>query len=136
VRRGRLSGEGWILLAGDIVAIAIVTLIGFARHGELETAGLRPLTTFLPFSLTWLLLSPFFGVYRPEKILSPSGFWRPATAAILAAPFAAMLRGLILSSPVQPVFVLVLGLTEALGILIWRAVFIFLLRSRPRASDG
>ena len=55
----------WILLAGDIVTFALVTIFGFATHGTLDSAGMRMLTTFLPVLAAWLLFAPFFGVYQP-----------------------------------------------------------------------
>ncbi|MDX1437513.1 MAG: DUF3054 domain-containing protein [Anaerolineales bacterium] len=133
--RGRIQPLVWVLLAGDILTIGMVTLLGFARHGELLSSGLRPLTTFVPYLVTWLLIAPFAGAYRlPEAVVSRQ-LWRPVVAAMAAAPFAAMLRSLILNTPVQPVFVLVLGLTGALGIFIWRLAF-FWLQTRLRTADG
>ena len=91
--RGKFIGETWFLALGDILVIAMVTLLGFARHGNLFTSGLRPLTTFVPYCLVWLLIAPFIGAYQPAKATDVRQLWRPALAALVAAPFAAMLRG-------------------------------------------
>lgn len=42
-------GRKIALVAGDVVAIAVITLVGFASHGELKIsfAG-RMFTTFVP----------------------------------------------------------------------------------------
>ena len=53
-----------ILIIGDIIAIAILTFIGFATHGE---AGLsfipRMAAIFFPSVVAWLVLAPWFGLY-------------------------------------------------------------------------
>ena len=133
--RGNFLGETWFLALGDILAIGVVTLIGFARHGEILSSGLRPLTTFVPLCLVWLLIAPFIGAYHPARASDVRQLWRPVVAALVAAPFAAMLRSVLLQTPIQPVFVLVLGLASALGLLIWRGIFILLL-TRYRIADG
>lgn len=40
-----------LLLGGDSLTLALVTMIGFASHGTLGSAGVRMVTTFAP----WLL---------------------------------------------------------------------------------
>jgi hypothetical protein len=47
-------------------------------------------------------------------------------AALLAAPMAAWLRGVWLNSAILPIFVLVLGLSAALGFGIWRLAWSFI----------
>ncbi|MCX6065316.1 MAG: hypothetical protein NT121_06130 [Chloroflexi bacterium] len=40
------------LLAGDVLALAVVTVVGFATHGETGVSlAPRMLTTFLPLTL-------------------------------------------------------------------------------------
>ena len=52
----------WLIL-GDLLTIALVTLIGFATHGEADIALLpRMLTTFGPLALAWFLVAPFLPV--------------------------------------------------------------------------
>jgi hypothetical protein len=133
--RGRIPPEIWLLAAGDILTVGIVTIFGFTRHGGVFSTGLRPLTTFIPYSLTWLLIAPFIGAYQPARVLETHQLWRPIAAALAAAPFAAMLRSLILNTPIQPVFVLVLGIVGAFGILIWRLAFL-IIQNRLRTADG
>jgi hypothetical protein len=117
----RQSPQKW-LLVGDILAILIVSLIGFFTHyGEIR--GWRWLSTFLPVLAGWLAIAPWLGVYRPEIWRSPLHAWRAGLAAFLSAPLAAWLRGAWLESPILPLFVLVLGLTNALGFLIWRLLW-------------
>ena len=44
----RFFTHRYVLIAGDIITLAIVTIIGFASHGTADTAGARMLTTFIP----------------------------------------------------------------------------------------
>ena len=54
-----MPDENWVLTAGDILAIVLVTVVGFATHGE---AGLsfipRMLAAIIPLSIVWFLLAP------------------------------------------------------------------------------
>jgi hypothetical protein len=111
------------LIAGDILTLAIVTVIGFASHGTAGTAGARMLTTFIPLTVAWFLIAPHLLVYRKEKVYDIRQLWRPFWAIILAAPMAAWLRGLILGSPILPLFVIILGGTSAIAVLLWRVIF-------------
>jgi hypothetical protein len=120
-----------VLLAGDVVTISLVTILGFVSHGTLETAGIRILATFIPLLISWFLLSPHLGVYDQSKICVPSQLWRPIWAMIIAAPFASWLRGVWLNSPILPVFVFVLGGVSVLGILLWRLSY-YLIQCRKR----
>ncbi len=111
----------WLIL-GDGICILAVSLVGFLTHyGGIE--GWRWLTTFLPVSIAWLVLAPWFGVYQEPFYRMPAQIWRPALAAFLSAPLAAWIRGGWLNSAVLPVFVLVLGLTDAFGFLVWRLIY-------------
>jgi len=118
-----------ILLLGDIFAIAIVTLIGFATHGEADVSFLpRMAAFFLPLSIAWFLLAPALGLFQRESTFSFRQLWRPALAGIFAAPLAAVLRGFLLNAPIIPIFAAVLSATTALGMVIWRALFLLLKR--------
>jgi hypothetical protein len=122
------------LIAGDILAIGIVTFIGFATHGETDLAFLpRMLAAFLPLTFSWLLLAPPLGLFEPAITSNFKQLWRPAFAMLFAAPFAAVLRGLWLHAPLLPVFALVLASTSALGMVIWRGLYAFLTRKRQSA---
>lgn len=109
------------LLAGDILAVLIVSIIGFATHNQ--SINGRIFTTFLPFLAGWLLIAPWLGVYQKQIAERPLFVWRSMLAAFLAAPIAAWLRGAWLNSAILPVFVLVLGLSAALGFGVWRLLW-------------
>ena len=118
-----------ILILGDTLAIAIITLIGFATHGETELSFLpRMAVVFFPLTITWFVLAPSLGLFRDEIIHNGRQLWRPALTALFTAPFAAVLRGLFLNAPIIPVFALVLGATCAVGMSIWRAIYFWATR--------
>jgi len=118
-----------ILILGDILTIAMVTLVGFASHREAGSAFLpRMGAAFFPLILAWFLLAPWFSLFRDEVVHSAQQLWRPALTAVFAAPLAAVLRGFLLNAPVIPIFAAVLGITTALGITIWRGTYFILTR--------
>jgi hypothetical protein len=113
-----------ILLLGDVIVLALVTLFGFATHGEIGSSAPRMLTTFGPLLVSWLLVAPFFGVYDLQRAANPRQLWRPFYAMVIAGPFAGWLRSLMLgNAPILPVFVVVLGGISALSLLTWRALY-------------
>jgi hypothetical protein len=120
-----------ILILGDLLAIALVTLIGFATHGEAELSFLpRMAALFFPLSISWFLLAPSLRLFQGETISNPKQLWRPALAMIFAAPLAAVLRGFILSAPIIPIFAAVLAGTSALGMAIWRLIWYMFVRHK------
>lgn len=120
----------WLILS-DILAIALVTYIGFATHGETDLFFLpRMLAMFVPLVLSWLLIAPWFGLFKPEITSSLRQLWRPVLAMFYAAPLAAVLRGLILNAPIVPIFAVVLVSTSALGILVWRWIYFLITRKK------
>ena len=128
-----MTKASWILHTGDILAIAIVILIGFATHGETALSFLpRMGAIFIPLIISWFLLAPWFGLFQQEIISHLNQLWRPAFAILFAAPLTAVLRGLILNAPILPIFVVVLSGTLALGMTLWRAIYIFMNRREHR----
>ncbi|HSF82532.1 MAG TPA: DUF3054 domain-containing protein [Anaerolineales bacterium] len=112
-----------VLILGDIITLGLVTVYGFASHNELGTAGWRILTTFVPLLVAWILISPHLGVFEVARVFDPRQLWRPFWAMVLAGPLAAWIRGAWLNTPIQPVFVLIIGGVSALAILAWRFLF-------------
>lgn len=118
-----LSRQQLILAAGDIVTLGLVTVFGFASHGEAETAGVRMLTTFLPLVAAWLLVAPHLEVFEMQRVTDLRQLWRPFWAMVLAGPMAAWLRGVMLNAPILPIFVVVIGGVSAIALLAWRGLF-------------
>jgi len=124
------SKEQWWLLAGDVAAVAVVTVWGFASHRTLGTAGWRMLSTFVPVLVAWWMVGPFLGVYDFSRATDCRQLWRPFWAMVLAGPMAALLRAFWLGGVIVPLFVIVLGGVGALGIALWRGVFCLLYKRR------
>jgi len=113
-----------ILIISDIFALLITTVIGFVTHGERELSFLpRLLAAFVPITITWLIIAPWFGLFQPEITSNPKQLWRPVLAMIFAAPLAVVFRGLILNAAVLPIFAIVFGATSAFGVVVWRALY-------------
>jgi hypothetical protein len=118
------------LVGGDILAVLLVTIIGFATHGEADLSFLpRMAAAFFPVTIAWFLLAPFLGLFQPEIVSDPRQLWRPAFAMVFAAPLAAVLRGFLLNAPIIPIFAVVLASTSAFGMLVWRWVYFLLNRN-------
>jgi hypothetical protein len=135
----RLLSSPIFLLAGDILALACVTIIGFARHGELTTAGTRMLTTFLPLIVSWLIMATLVNALNVEHAQNLPNLWRPALAAFLAAPWFGFLRGLLLWKDADLEVTLVVGGVTIIAILIWRLLFFLISRTtvnREQLSHG
>jgi len=117
----------WTLIAGDILALAVITVIGFASHGETDISFVpRVFTTFIPLVVSWFLIAPWLGLFNSQIISNPKQLWRPPLAMLLAAPMAVILRATMLNGVALPLFTIILGGSAALGMLIWRALFLFL----------
>ena len=118
-----------ILYAGDILAIIITSLIGFATHDELKPEFLlRMAAAIIPLTVAWFLLAPWFGLFQPAITSNPKQLWRRVLAMLFAAPLAVVFRGLILNAAVLPIFAIVFGATSALGMVIWRGLYFLLNR--------
>ena len=123
-----MAKQNRVLIIGDLFAIAIVTMVGFATHNEANFSFLpRMAIVFFPLSVAWFLLSPWMGLFQQEITSSPKQLWRPAFVMIFAASLAVVIRGLILGAPIIPIFAAVLGGTSALGMLIWRGIYLLLM---------
>jgi hypothetical protein len=116
-----------MLVIGDVLAVLVVTMIGFATHyGDIR--GWRWLSSFLPILASWFAVAPWLGVYHPENSRRADQVWRAGLAALISAPLAATLRGLWLNSAIAPIFVVVLGATNALGFVVWRFLWTLLVQ--------
>ncbi len=115
------------LILGDVVVLALVTILGFITHGSLQTAGWRILTTFLPLLIAWLCMAVPARMFELEQMRDWRNLWKPFWGMIFASSMAAVVRGFWLGTPVLPIFVIVLSGIGALAILIWRALFWFMI---------
>jgi hypothetical protein len=115
----------WILIAGDILALAVITVIGFASHGETDISFVpRMFTTFIPLVVSWFLIAPWLGTFDKEITSDPKQLWRPPLAMLLASPMSAILRAAMLNAVALPLFTIILGGSAALGMLFWRGLYL------------
>jgi hypothetical protein len=123
------------LIGGDAAALLAVTLVGFLSHyGTLK--GARWASSFFPALAGWLVVAPWLGAFRREATDDPRQIWRPGLAALISAPLAATLRGFWLGSDIPPTFVVVFGLTNTVGIVLWRGIWGLLRRRNSRVQHG
>jgi hypothetical protein len=122
-----------ILILGDVIAFIILTVIGFATHGETGLSYLpRMAAAFVPTGLGWFLLAPWFGLFDETVISSPKALLRIPFAFLFIAPFAAVLRSVWLGEPVSAIFTFVLAATNAAGMMIWRWVYLSIAKRSPK----
>ena len=109
-----------------MLAIAVVTVIGFATHNETDASYLpRMAATFVPMAVSWFALAPALGLFDADRVGNARQLWRPAWAAFFASQLAVILRGLWLDAAVLPLFGLILGATSALGMFVWRGIWVW-----------
>ena len=117
------------LILGDILTFAIVTYIGFATHGEADVSYVaRMAAAFFPLLIAWFLMAPWLGLFDEGVTRNFKSLWRIMPAMVFVSPLAVILRAVLLHSAAQPLFVLIFGLTNALGILVWRVIYLFIAR--------
>jgi hypothetical protein len=113
-----------ILILGDTFTLAIFNFVGFAFHGETDISFLpRMAAVFFPVLVSWFVLVPWFGLLDEQLASQPKSLWRVPLAMLFAAPLAVIFRSAILETPALPLFTLILGVTNAFGMLIWRGVY-------------
>jgi hypothetical protein len=121
-----------VLIIGDGICYLLITTLGFMTHETLSASNIdRLLITFLAFFVAWLLISPWLGLFQREIVASRSGVWRPALAALFAAPMGGWLRSFALGTPMQATFTLVMALISALALSLWRILFRATIRREP-----
>jgi hypothetical protein len=126
-----------ILILGDISTIAILTIIGFVTHGETESADLpRMGSSFLLVAGAWFILAPWFGLFDEQGRINPKLLWRIPLAVLFVAPLVVILRAAILGGLANPIFVFVLGSTNALGLILWRGIYVFITRRSPNRPQS
>jgi hypothetical protein len=113
------------LILGDVLAIAIVTVVGIVTHRE---SGLEYLPlAFFPLVIIWLILAPWFDLFSLQVVSGLKTIWRPALAALFAAPLALVFCGLILNA-LLPIFAVVFTLTSAFGLVVWRPIYFLFIK--------
>lgn len=117
----------WIvLLIDDALAIFGVTFIGLSFH-QMDGMWMERLPyTFIPYFVTWVIAAAALQLYSSSVATQPGQLWRVLVGAAVAALPAAALRSLWLGTPMVPMFVLIMGVTVAVGLLITRSIYALL----------
>ena len=120
------------LLVGGIVCGVLCTVLGFATHGSLTCEGvfLRFSATFFPWLVSYVLIGKRLGVYRLALARERASLWQVLLAILLAAPLAAVLRGVWLGQAVLPLFVAIMAGVSAAMLVAWRASYVFWIAPR------
>lgn len=112
-----------ILLVGDAIILASVTLYGLVSHQISTNMPARFASTFLPWLLAWLIIGFFADLFKPNTDKLTRAVARAFLGIIIASPLAGLFRGVILGEDIVIVFVVVFGGLSAILISIWRAIF-------------
>lgn len=116
-----------ILILGDGIILALVTLIGFISHGEADSSYLpRFFAACIPLLVAWFGFTRWVKWLDEETAIEPKNLYSIPLALIFVIPLAAFLRGFILNSPIQPLFVIAFYATNTIGMLVWRVIYIFI----------
>ncbi len=116
-----------ILILGDVITLATLTVIGFATHGETGLSFLsRMAAAFVPMTFGWFVLAPWLGLFDDTVVTAPKNLFRIPLAMLFAAPLAVILRAAWLNTAGLPIFALALGGANAIGMLVWRGIYIFI----------
>jgi hypothetical protein len=127
-----------VLAAGDLVAFHLVTAIGLASHGELQSLGAlaEVAEIALPFAAGWFAVAPLLGVFRAEIAERPrQALPRTALAWLIALPIGLLLWSIVRQKQVQPAFAVVTFITNLIVLLGWRGAYA-LLMARRRDRSG
>lgn len=116
-----------ILILGDILTHVILTIIGFATHGETSASFLpRMAASFFPVIFGWFVLAPWLGLFDETVTRNPINLLRIPLAMLFVTPLAVILRAAWLNSAGLPIFAFALGGANIIGMLVWRGLYIFI----------
>jgi hypothetical protein len=121
-----------LLASGDALVFIVFAFIGMRSHKEALTVP-AVLITAAPFAIGWFLVSPFVGAFRRNITSQVSKMSLRTVLAWLAAwPVGLLLRG-ITRHEVPPVtFALIMLVTNAVFLQIWRVPFAWVASRRKR----
>lgn len=124
-----------VLVVGDLLALLIVTVIGFLSHGELSLGFFaRMAAAFVPLCAGWFLLAPSLGLFDEVTAGAVSELWRPAFVVLFAGPFATLVRSILLGSSLIPSFAVVFSLSAAIALTAWRSSYVLYHRRVRRTA--
>jgi hypothetical protein len=115
----------YTLILGDVIALTIITLIGFAAHKQATPSfAPRMLTTFIPALIAWFALAPFFGLFDAAITSNWKQLWRVIYVSVIGGAILAILRAAMLGGVALPLFAWIIGISTAVGMTLWRGLWI------------
>lgn len=129
----------FILLAGDLVALAVFVYTGQTEHGTLDPNS--PLGSVLyetgMFALPWVIAAWLLGAFRTDPRESIADFMANSLNAwLVAGPLAILLRALVMQRENIPTaFLAVAMILAGAFVLGWRAVFSLIGRFVFKAAE-
>ena len=124
-----LNRRALLLLAGDLVALALFAILGRNTHDEAIGFGaVRAVAgTAAPFLVGWLVASPLLRVLRPLATPTAAPMLRATlTTWVAAYPISVLVRGLALGRTSPLSFYIVAFVVPLLLLLAWRLAFAFI----------
>ena len=62
-------------IAGDVVTLTVITVLGFATHHTLD-AYWRMFVTVLVTLIAWAIVAPWFDAFSTTTLTRPSAVWK------------------------------------------------------------
>ena len=114
-----LHRRQWLVLLGDLVAIAFFWLLGLATHQEGISAGAFARAA-LPFMIAWLTIGGLLGAFQPRDSVSAQSIIRIAVAWVISGLIALAARSLIFDRELITAFFFVSLFGYGMFIIGWR----------------
>ena len=120
--REAARGGAPLLVAGDVLALVAVVLVGLSSHRQLGQLLPDLARVATPFVLGWLVAAGLAGVYRTG--LRRGDFMLRSVAAWAGGVgLGLLLRNTVFGSQFSPAFAVVSYLTNGIAVLGWRAAY-------------
>ena len=114
-----LHNRKWLVLLGDLVAIAFFWLLGLATHQEgLSAASFA--RAALPFMIAWLAIGGLLGAFQPRDTGLAQSIIRIAVAWVISGLIALAARSLIFDRELITAFFFVSLFGYGMFIIGWR----------------
>ena len=118
IRTGIISGA----VVGDVVVFLLFVILGKAEH-EISV-GQALFRTALPFSLAWLVISPWLGAYKISTLCSLCTMaWKIPSIWLLCGLVALFGRALLIDHPPILTFAVVSMVVQGALLICWRVLF-------------
>ena len=114
-----LHRRQWLVLLGDLVAIAFFWLLGLATHQEGISAGAFARAA-LPFMIAWLTIGGLLGAFQPRDTVSAQSIIRIAVAWVISGLIALAARSLLFDRDLITAFFFVSLFGYGMFIIGWR----------------